>query len=722
MISKTRTNTQHPTSFESVSGVQERLATIEAHLDRLTISIARNIDREDPFISDSSHQGSIHGEQSRLENNDDSSEVSPSLTDNIISIETTQDQTGLADYSDEPRSLSDLCSQFRSHALASSSASESYLQLQNALQTLCDTAGAVEPFPPFGDHSLITPLSKQQAIAAVGHFFQHLDCTTDIFVQSDLLANLERVYSRPMGLGDDVWAICFKVITLLVLGMEISAQKTNALFGDFARSFLPSRAALVNSRLLTTPRLINVQTLILLSVAAQQFDPPGWAEFIFTYACMLARSMALHHAQLFPPHNSSNETLERAKVLRSLYSRDKSLCMTRGSVSWLPSYDCEIIDQLTADIELQAPYLNQCQLAMIQEEVYRFAHNISKPRRSTGAGLAAKSKAKKTLQLIEQHMDQYMREFAVFEAPATYDSCPSRAIATLEFLTTRIFALKHSNEPRHANQVRSDAKISCLLLLIAHGSQEPQVWADFKSMIEDTASPSKVTEEPMPHANAIPVPFASVLDAFSVPAFFILLSEIFQSKDETARSENDALNLLKKVSACYSNSTERMQSNSYHRRLAWIFEQILMIIDLIQNPQQHHSMTTPPQLFAAPVAQMSSSSHMPPPQAIDFFNVLNSPKECLSNFAFSPPATSTSFLWDNWSCTSGPMGGPATPFTSSNSLDISDSTGSDLLPESSTRKRSRTHDDPEALEKTRSMQNLISETLMSHDMQFDFQT
>jgi hypothetical protein len=433
--------------------------------------------------------------------------------------------------------------------------------------------------------------------------------------------------------------------------------------------------------------------------------------------------MGLHHAQLFPPQDSTNEILEQAKVLRSLYSRDKSLCMTRGSVSWLPSYDCEIICQLNAGIDLQAPYLNQCQLAMIQEEVYRFAHAVSKPRRPIGAGLAApKSKAKKTLQLIEQQMDEYVHKFAVFQAPDAYNGCTSRAIATLEFLTTRILALKHSNEQRHADQVRSDAKMSCLLLLIAQGSQDLQVWSDFKSMIENTASSSKVIEDPIPHANAFPVPFASVLDAFSIPAFFILLSEIVQQKDDNSRSGNDTLNLLRKVSTCYSNSTERMQSNSYHRKLAWIFEQILMIMDLIQNPLQHHSMSTPPQLLAAPVAQMSSASHMSPTQAIDFFNALNSPGESLSNFPFSPPVTGASFIWDNWSLPSGSIGGPNTPYTSSNSLDMSESTGSDLLAESSTRKRSRTHEDPEALEKMRNLQNLMSETLMSHDMQFDFQS
>jgi hypothetical protein len=132
------------------------------------------------------------------------------------------------------------------------------------LQNVCDIAGSTEPFPSFGDHPPIKLLPQKQAVTAVGHFIQHVDCTTDIFVPQNLMSNLERVYSQPQQPGDDAWAVCFNVITLLVLGMEISTQAPTALVGDFARSLLPSRAALVSSRLLTTPRLINVQTLILL--------------------------------------------------------------------------------------------------------------------------------------------------------------------------------------------------------------------------------------------------------------------------------------------------------------------------------------------------------------------------------------------------------------------------------------------------------------------------
>lgn len=156
-----------------------------------------------------------------------------------------------------------LCNRLYLRILTAAKSTE-FNDLLGLLKDLCETAGGTEPFPTYNDHILTQLPPKQQAIAAVNYYFKHIDCTTDIFVQRNLLSNLERVYSQPHRPGDDTWAVCLKTITLLVLGMEISTQAGNALFGDFACSMLPSRAALVSSSLLNTPRLINVQTLILL--------------------------------------------------------------------------------------------------------------------------------------------------------------------------------------------------------------------------------------------------------------------------------------------------------------------------------------------------------------------------------------------------------------------------------------------------------------------------
>lgn len=175
-----------------------------------------------------------------------------------------------------PCSLVALCNRFRALTLASHDTPDlstcsteggvaGHNALEDLLNRMCHAAGAEEAFPQQTDHNLTRLPPKQCLLVAQAQFFQQVDYATDIFVQAHFCANVERVYSGPVSPSDEAWVICFNTIVLLVLGTEISAHGNHPLFGGFARSFLlPSCAALVNSRLLTAPRLINVQTLILL--------------------------------------------------------------------------------------------------------------------------------------------------------------------------------------------------------------------------------------------------------------------------------------------------------------------------------------------------------------------------------------------------------------------------------------------------------------------------
>lgn len=108
---------------------------------------------------------------------------------------------------------------------------------------------------------------KQFLLMAQTQFFQQCDYTTDIFVQSNFLSHVERIYSRPFAPADEAWAICFNVVILLVLGFENPNHGSNdSLLGSqFVRPFLLTvRMALSNPRILMAPKLINVQALALL--------------------------------------------------------------------------------------------------------------------------------------------------------------------------------------------------------------------------------------------------------------------------------------------------------------------------------------------------------------------------------------------------------------------------------------------------------------------------
>ncbi|THV49721.1 hypothetical protein BGAL_0182g00130 [Botrytis galanthina] len=256
--------------------------------------------------------------------------------------------------------------------------------------------------------------------------------------------------------------------------------------------------------------LINVQTLILRSVAAQQFDLPEWAELIFTNACGLARTMRLHQTQIFPGETNTYNTLERAKVA-------------------------------------------------------------------------------------------------------------------------------HGSGQKHAVQFRSDARTSCLLLLVANGVQDPQIIDTFNALACQKIATANRDEKPCT-IEANTVSFTSMLDAFSLPAFFTLLKDLLQLSDNDQVSNSD-FGSLRRVSACYINSAERMQFRSYHRKVAWTFKQLLMIISLIRHPEQDQS------IFMASTASTFGMIISLNAQSRDFFKI-SSPGSIGdgSTFSYSPqPAGSTFF-------------------------------------------------------------------------------
>ena len=391
------------------------------------------------------------------------------------------------------------------------------------------------------------------------------------------------------------------------------------------------------------------------SIAAQQFDPHGWAELLFTHACMLAKTMGLHHVDLLPPDTSADETLERAKVLRSLYARDKSLCITRGCICWLPSDDCNIVSQLKASVEQKMPFSERLHLSVIQDDIRR-PTTLDPRHRSTSS-----IKLKDSLQSIEQQLNQYARTTGILDSQVTNSA--RRASIALEFLATRILALQTSSEPRNIEQVRSDARASCLLLLIAHGDQDAQVVDAFRSCIQNTLS---ITTRPgnLPTAEAGTLPFTSVLDGFSLSAFFILLDGLLRLIENDGILEPCAdLDLLRKVATCYSNRTLKMLSSSYHRKVALSFHQLLTAVDMFkQASYQYKQGPAPPAGPTGEKLPSNSLANIPSlqTQATDFSGI---PATLLhgdlSNNPFQIPSSSNIPLsWESWLNAPSSLGPP----------------------------------------------------------------
>lgn len=138
--------------------------------------------------------------------------------------------------------------------------------MEDALGRMCLNAGIDEPCDSQMNYVPVSPPPKQFLLMVILQFFEQADYATDIFNQSSFMRHVDRIYSQQPSPCDEVWAICFNAIILLVWGSENSSQAG----GPFVRSQLvqPSllaiRSALGNSRVLMVPKLANVQALAIL--------------------------------------------------------------------------------------------------------------------------------------------------------------------------------------------------------------------------------------------------------------------------------------------------------------------------------------------------------------------------------------------------------------------------------------------------------------------------
>ena len=134
------------------------------------------------------------------------------------------------------------------------------------LDQICLEAGTEDSVDLQADLIPVRLPPKQFLLMAQTQYFQQVDYATDIFVQSCFWSNVERVYSKPFTPADEVWAICFNTMILLVLGPESSSQDWDSMMSSqFVRPFfLTVRSALSNPRALMTAKLVNVQALALL--------------------------------------------------------------------------------------------------------------------------------------------------------------------------------------------------------------------------------------------------------------------------------------------------------------------------------------------------------------------------------------------------------------------------------------------------------------------------
>jgi hypothetical protein len=305
---------------------------------------------------------------------------------------------------------------------------------------------------------------------------------------------------------------------------------------------------------------------------------------------VLARTMGLHQVHASSGGVCPEEAQERLKVFGSLYLRDKSLSISRGSICWLPSFDCS----LSAEIE-QSGFANsnsaaQIQLARLQEETYRLLHSGELHGSSS-------AKRKKALSRVLRSLDHWANTNDIFSLVSKNGRDVS---LQLEFLAARTSAFYGSPEPSHIRQALDDSRASCLLLLVSYGKYDQPMVERLESLLpsksqkkrpSDPESNERYRDPSLSNARegtseSLPPWFHSLLNMFPVPAFFLLAKSIMWpvSASDQSQTEED-MDLLQEVCACYKDINGKTQANSHANKVGRTFERLLGVINLIKNSQ-----------------------------------------------------------------------------------------------------------------------------------------
>jgi Fungal specific transcription factor domain len=427
-----------------------------------------------------------------------------------------------------------------------------------------------------GDSQILLP-PKQFLLMLHTRFFHQNDWNTDLFVQSHFWANVERVCNNYSPSIDEPWAIAFNTIILLSLSTDGSTNRHEPLIGSqFAQPFFSTiRAAVDKFWILMSPRLINVQTLVLLSIAAELFYPPNLAEALLARACLLARQMGLNQSDMVDKGVSPEEQEERLKVYRSLYIRDKSLGVSRGTVCWLPGFEIQRLPSDESDSGEASYNTARVRIAAFQERVYRL-HSSANAQGdfANNSGFHPSG--------IQNGLQELLRSENIFEQPTNIPDID----LWLEFLATRIIALRRNPKSKFIDRTLQDARASCILLLMALEkssealSRRLEKLCDLPGNSEDSNSPINPTLGKF----SAPMLSRSPLDIFPVSAFFLLAATIIRPMTSSEQTIGEDLDLLLRMTSCYEEANEKLGADNRAHRLGRAFEKILRIVDCTQNP------------------------------------------------------------------------------------------------------------------------------------------
>lgn len=311
--------------------------------------------------------------------------------------------------------------------------------------------------------------------------------------------------------------------------------------------------------------------------------------------------MGLHQSRVIREASCPEEAEERFKVIRSLYIRDKSLLLSRGSVCWLPTFDCTLDPTVIQRSATESSYSVRIQLAALQEEVYRLLHSAeSYKQRNSERGAA--------LARLDKQMSKWAEAHGIFASVLPIRDTDLK----LQFFAARINAFRESLEDNHVCQVLNDARASCLLLLMTCAKFDQSMVTRYKSLPLSRNQPkysghvTDIQKNKIENSNneaaanlesasrkAFSENHHSLLESFSPFAFLALVKTTLAAVSNVhSAQEEDDINLLEGVCACYQELDSRYQGESYVQKVGRIFCDLLQITRLMRAHKQTQTPTT----------------------------------------------------------------------------------------------------------------------------------
>ncbi|KAK4553121.1 hypothetical protein LTR86_009848 [Recurvomyces mirabilis] len=512
---------------------------------------------------------------------------------------------------DGPKSLDWLCQDFKAAILTRNQSDSSTTKETNAnrsigglLERICGRPGGDLTQLPQSGGSIPQLPPKDQFLKAQEIYFQQVGHATDIFVQANVLETAEALYSCPLQPLDEAWSITLRGMVLLAAGSEIQKAQGASLFGTLAGSFLlPSAATLLSPNLLTARRLVNVQALILLSVLAEQQNSPEWSEILFANACTLARAIEVHRSQGPISYADSTERQERWRVFRSLYIRDKRYAVVHGHSSWLSDADHPSLLTPPDDPEALV-YRSRVELASLQNEVYNLASGPN-------AGNRHSKRAASRIKGLQESLDAYALAHNIF---GNDGKMADQIALQMDFLGTRIAALRDSPYDVHQKSALADARASCLLLIMVCGSCEQTMLRKYDAVlilhlgvgIEDpSAGQCKDKTDLLASSNAT--------ELFPPSAFFLLAHHVLWPTHADEYDAQDDATLLDGVVACYSDKTAPVPAGSQSHKSKAVFEALVQTIGAVQEERQASRPSSSPSALALQPEILQQDLAAPPP-------------------------------------------------------------------------------------------------------------